>query len=52
MILTVDSTHHESYLCGIGSTGEMGIDLFGFGLIQRDKSIENVVASRSIIRAA
>lgn len=32
--LTIDSTHHESYLCSVSGTSEMGINLFGFGLIE------------------
>jgi hypothetical protein len=30
----------------------MGVDLFRFGLIQRHKSVENVIASCSVIRAS
>lgn len=47
---TVDSTHDESYLCGISCACEMGVNLFGFGLVEGDKSVEDVIASRSIIR--
>ena len=48
--LTIDSTHHESYLRSVCGTSEMGINLFGFGLVKGDKSVQDVVASRSVIR--
>lgn len=49
--LTIDSAHHKSYLRGVGGAGEVGIDLFGLGLVEGDKSVEDVITSRSIIRA-
>lgn len=32
--LTIDSTHDEPYLGGVRCAGEMGVDLFRFGLIE------------------
>jgi hypothetical protein len=52
VMLTIDSAHDESDLRGVCSTGEVGVDLFGFGLVERHESVENVIASRSIIRTA
>ena len=48
---TINSSHDESNLHGISSTGEMGIDLLGFVLVERDKTIENVVAGSSVVGA-
>ena len=48
---TVDGGHDESNLGRVGCTSEVSINLFCFMLIQRDKSVENVVARSSVIRA-
>lgn len=47
--LTINSGHNKSYLCGIGGTCEMGIDLLVFGLVEWNESMKNVVASSLII---
>lgn len=48
-IHTVDSSHDESNLRGICGTCEMSVNLLLFGLIQRDKSVKDVVTSSRII---
>jgi len=45
----IDSGHNESYLGGVGSASEMGVDLFGLMLVQADESVEDVVASQGVI---
>ncbi len=49
--LTIDGTHDEPYLGGIGGAGEVSVDLLCFGLIERHESVQNVVACCGIIRA-
>lgn len=49
--LTIDSGHDESDLCSISSTCEMGVDLLRLRLIQRNKTIQDVVARSSIVIA-
>ena len=49
--LTIDGTHHESYLCGVGRACEVGVNLFCLGLVKGNESVEDVVASSSIIWA-
>lgn len=51
-LLTIHSRHDESDLCGIRRACEMRVDLFRLRLVQRHESIENVVASGSIIRSS
>lgn len=48
----IDSSHDESDLGSIGSTGEVGVDLLGLMLIQADESIQDVVACQSVIITA
>lgn len=48
-ILTIDSCHDETDLCCVGCTGEMGIYLLGFVLVQADESVQDIVASQRII---
>ncbi len=47
---TVDSGHDEANLGRVGGAGEMRVDLLRFVLIQRDETVQNVVASGSIVR--
>ena len=48
---TIDSRHNETYLGGISSASEVGIDLLRFVLVQGDKSVQDIVAGRSVIRS-
>ena len=48
--LTINSSHNETDLHGIGSAGEMSVDLLGLVLVERDETVENVVASSGVIR--
>lgn len=48
--LTVDSSHDESDLHGVGSAGEVSVDLLGLMLVQADETVQDVVAGSSIIR--
>ena len=50
-MLTVDSAHDKPDLCGVGRAGEVGVDLLGFGLVQRYKAVEDVIASSGVVRA-
>jgi hypothetical protein len=45
----VDSGHDESNLHRIGSAGEVGVDLFGLVLVERDESVEDVVARCGVV---
>uniref|UniRef100_A0A1Y1LSX1 Uncharacterized protein n=1 Tax=Photinus pyralis TaxID=7054 RepID=A0A1Y1LSX1_PHOPY len=45
----IDSRHHEADLSSVGGAGEVSINLLGLMLIQADESVEDVVASRSIV---
>lgn len=49
--LTIDSTHDESDLSSVGGACEVSINLFGFGLIERHESVEDVITSSGIIGA-
>lgn len=49
--LTVDGGHDESDLGGIGGTGEVGVDLLGLMLIQGYETVQDVIASRGIVRS-
>ncbi len=48
----VDGGHDEANLHGIGGTGEMGIDLLALMLVERDKTVEDVLACRIVIGTA
>lgn len=48
---TVDRSHDESDLCRIRRTCEMCVDLFRLMLVQADKSVQDVIASRRIVIA-
>lgn len=50
--LTIDCGHDESNLHGIGSACEMCVDLLGLVLVERDESVQDVVACRSVVWAA
>lgn len=50
--LTVDSSHDESDLHGVGGAGEMCVDLLGLVLVQADETVEDVVASSSVVGTA
>lgn len=50
--LTVDGSHNESDLHGIGGAGEMCVNLLGLVLVQADETVENVVASSSVVGTA
>lgn len=50
--LTVDSGHDEADLGGVGGAGEVGVDLFLFGLVQGDEAVEDVVASSGVVGTA
>lgn len=45
----VNSGHNEANLGGIGSTGEVSVDLLSFVLIQADKAVQDVITSQGII---
>ena len=49
---TVYCGHDEPDLHGIRGTGEVGIDLLGLVLVERDEPIEDVVTRRSVVWAA
>jgi hypothetical protein len=49
--LTIDGTHDEPYLGGIGGASEVSVDLLCFGLIERHESVQDIVACCGIIRA-
>ena len=49
--LTIDSGHDEANLGCVCGTGEVSVDLLGLVLIQRDETVEDVVASSGIVRA-
>lgn len=48
----IDGRHHESDLCCICRACEMCVDLLGLGLVERDESIQNVVACRVVVRTS
>jgi hypothetical protein len=47
--LTIDSSHDEADLHGIGGAGEMGIDLLGLVLVKGNEAVEDVVAGRVVV---
>jgi len=47
----INGSHDESDLCCICCACEMSVDLFLLGLVERYKSVEDIVASGSIVRA-
>lgn len=47
--LTVDSGHDETDLRGVSGTGEVGVDLLLFGLVQRHEAVEDVITSGIIV---
>jgi hypothetical protein len=49
---TIDSRHDESNLHGVCGACEMGVDLLCLVLVERDKSVQDVVARRSVVWAA
>lgn len=49
--LTIDSGHDEANLRCVGGTGEVGVDLLSLVLVQANKAVKDVVASRSIVVA-
>ena len=51
-IHTIYCCHDESNLHGVGSASEMRVDLLCLVLIERDESVQNVVAGGSVIWAA
>jgi hypothetical protein len=48
---TVYCGHDESDLHGIGGAGEMGVNLLGLVLVERDEAVEDVVTCRSVVWA-
>ena len=50
--LTIYSGHDESNLHGIGSTGEVSVNLFRLVLIQGDESIQDVITSSLVVGTA
>lgn len=49
-IVTVDSGHNEANLRRVCGTGEVGVDLFLFLLIERHEAVQDVFTGRWIIR--
>jgi hypothetical protein len=47
--LTIDGCHDEADLGGISSASKMGVDLLCLMLVQGDESVEDVIASQSIV---
>jgi len=47
----IHGAHDKSYLGGVSCACKVCVDLFGLGLVQGYKSIEDIVASGSIVRA-
>ena len=47
--LTVNCSHDEADLSGVGCASEMGINLLGLVLVQADKAVEDVVACRRVV---
>ena len=47
--LTIDSGHDKADLCRVRGTSEMGIYLLCLMLVERDESVEDVVACSSIV---
>lgn len=49
---TVDGSHDESDLHSIGGAGEMCVNLLGLVLVQADETVQDVVASSSVVGTA
>jgi hypothetical protein len=49
---TIDGSHDEADLGGVGSTGEVGVNLLGFVLVQADEPVQDVIASQGVVFAA
>lgn len=49
--LTIDGSHDEADLGGIGCAGEVSVDLLGLVLVQADETVQDVVAGRSVVVA-
>jgi len=45
----INCSHDKSDLSGVSGTGEMGVDLLGFVLVQAYESIQDIVAGQIII---
>ena len=50
-VRTVHSCHDETDLSGVGGTCKVCVDLLGLMLIQRNETVQDVVACRRIIRS-
>lgn len=50
--LTVHCSHDESDLGSIGGAGEVSVNLLLLGLVQGNETVEDVIASRSIVGTA
>ena len=50
MMLTIDGAHHESYLRSVGGAGEVSVNLLRLCLVERHESVQDVVASSSVVR--
>lgn len=50
--LTVHSSHDEANLGGVSGAGEVSVDLLLLGLVERDETVEDVVASRGVVGTA
>ena len=47
--LTVHGGHDEANLRGVSGTCEVGVDLLLLGLVEGNKAVEDVVASRGVV---
>jgi len=45
----VDGGHDETNLHGVGGAGEVGIDLLALMLVERYKTVEDVLACRIVV---
>ena len=48
--LTVHGVHHEANLLRVSGAREVRVDLLRLLLVERHKSVKNIVASRAILR--
>lgn len=48
---TIHGRHDEADLGGVGGTSEVSVDLFDLVLVQRDETVQDVVAGRGIVRS-
>ena len=48
-LLTIHGAHDESDLGGVGSACEVSVDLLGLCLVQGNESVQDVIASSSIV---